>query len=142
MNGMWPIRFQSAKLHRAKKNGPLSMFVPIRGNGPEVEVAVAAKKKRNGVDPHCIRGMDVASHREMQRIQRLDNEKLAKTSEHAEEQKRKASNEWNGFWSTATKMEKKKRRKSLTVVEAKARKKEMRRVKEHRRRWARLDQCL
>ena len=52
--------------------------------------------------------MDIASHREIQRIQRPDNEKLAKTSEHAEEQKRKASNEWNGFWSTATKMEKKK----------------------------------
>ena len=107
-----------------------------------MEVAVAAKKKRNGVDPNGIRVMDIASHREIQRIQRLDNEKLAKTSEYAEEQKRKASNEWNGFWSSATKMERKKRRKSLTVVEAKERKKEMRRVKEYQQRWARLDQYL
>ena len=107
MNGMQLICFQSAKLHRAKKNGPLSMFVPIRGNGPEVEVAVAAKKKE-GVDPNGIRGADTASHRETRRLQRLDNKKLAKTSECAEEQKRKASDEWNGFWSSATKMERKK----------------------------------
>jgi len=101
-----------------------------------------AEKKKEGVDTNGIIGMDIASHREMQHLQRPDNEKLAKTLKHAEEQNRKASDEWNGFWSSATKMERKKRKKSLTVVEAKARKKEMRRVKECRRRWARLDQYL
>ena len=61
--------------------------------------------------------MDVASFREILRIQQLDNDEFAQNCDNGQ-QRRKTSEEWNGFWSKAVKVEQKKRRKPLTVVKS------------------------
>ena len=76
--------------------------------------------------------MDVASFREILRIQRLDHDEFSKnhdTGRHGQ----KTSEEWNGFWSKAVKVEQKKRRKPLTVIESKNRRKKKARTEVCRR---------
>ena len=65
--------------------------------------------------------MDVASFREISCIQRLENEtlKALKVSSSTESQTKKI---WSGFWTRAAKMESKKKRKSLSIVQSKERK--------------------
>ena len=64
--------------------------------------------------------MDVASFREISRIQRLENEmlKALKASSRNDNQTKEI---WSGFWSKASKMETKKKRKPLGVIQSKAR---------------------
>ena len=68
--------------------------------------------------------MDMASFREILRIQRLDNEKLSQNGKkNSGQHNQETVEEWNGFWSRAVKMQNKKRKRSLTVAESKARRK-------------------
>ena len=66
--------------------------------------------------------MDVASFREILQIQRLDHDEFSKNHDTGRH-RQKTSEEWNGFWSKAVKVEQKKRRKPLTVIESKNRRK-------------------
>ena len=61
--------------------------------------------------------MDVASFREISRIQSVENEtfKALKASSSRNESKKI----WKGFWSMAAKMESKKKRKPFTVIQSK-----------------------
>ena len=71
----------------------------------------------------CHRGMDVASFREIQRIQRLDNDEFFQNRVAGGQCRQKTHEEWNRFWSKAAKVERKKRKKPLTVSECKERRK-------------------
>ena len=82
-----------------------------------------SKGKRKEVDVKGVRAMDVASFRETLRIQRLDNEKLSQNGKNSGQHNQETVEEWNGFWSRAVKMQSKKRKRSLTVAELKARRK-------------------
>jgi len=61
--------------------------------------------------------MDVASYREISRIQKLDNDKLKANIVRQVQQKR-ASDEWKGFWSRAVTSGRKKKKKTLTVAKS------------------------
>ena len=80
------------------------------------------KGKKKAIDKKVGRMMDVASFREMSRIQSLDNAEFEHDAD-AESKKKATSEKWNGFWSRAAKMEGKKKRKPLTVVQSKHRRK-------------------
>ena len=68
--------------------------------------------------------MDVASFREISRIQSVENEtfKALKASSGSTGSRNKQM--WNGFWSMAAKMESKKKRKPFTVIQSKKKKNE------------------
>jgi len=74
------------------------------------------------------RAMDVASFREILRIQRLDNDAFSEKHVACCQQRQSTSDEWNGFWTKAAKMEEKKKRKPLTVVQSKERRKKKARL--------------
>ena len=61
--------------------------------------------------------MDIASFREIRRIQEIDNEEIKAAKSPCNNQV--AVDEWRGFWSMAATMEKKKKRKPLTVIQSK-----------------------
>ena len=61
--------------------------------------------------------MDVASFREILRIQQLDNDEFSRKHDTGQ-RRQQTSEEWNGFWSKAVQVEQKKRRKPLTVIES------------------------
>ena len=67
--------------------------------------------------------MDVASFREILRIQRLENNELSQNGKNSGQHNEETVEKWNRFWSRAAKMQSKKRKRSLTVVESKARRK-------------------
>ena len=64
--------------------------------------------------------MDVASFREISRIQRLENETL-KTIKASSRKDSQTKEIWSGFWSKAAKMEIKKKRKPIGAIQSKAR---------------------
>ena len=72
--------------------------------------------------------MDVASFREILRIQWLHNDELSQKQVTCCQQQQTTSDEWNGFWTKAAKMEEKKKRKPLTVVQSKERRKKKARL--------------
>ena len=72
--------------------------------------------------------MDVASFREILRIQRLDNDEFSQKHVTSSQRRQTTSDEWNGFWTKAAKMEEKKKRKPLTVVQSKERRKKKARL--------------
>ena len=82
-----------------------------------------SKGKRKEDNAKVVGAMDVASFREILRIQRLDNEKLSQNGKNSGQHNQETVEEWNGFWSRAVKMQSKKRKRSLTVAESKARRK-------------------
>jgi len=82
-----------------------------------------SKGKRKEVDVRCVRAVDVASFRETLRIQHLDNENLLQNGKNSGQHNQETVEEWNGFWLRAVKMQSKKRKRSLTVAESKARRK-------------------
>ena len=61
--------------------------------------------------------MDVASFREISRIQRLENETL-KTIKASSRKDSQTKEIWSGFWSRAAKMESKKKRKPLGNIQS------------------------
>ena len=65
--------------------------------------------------------MDVASFREILRIQRLDKDEFVQNCVAGSQRRQKTCEEWNRFWSKAARVEKKKRKKPLTVIESKER---------------------
>ena len=83
-------------------------------------------KKKKGYSKHRtsdikhIRTMDVASFREISRIQRLENETL-KTIKASSRKDSQTKEIWSGFWSKAAKMEIKKKRKPIGAIQSKAR---------------------
>ena len=82
-----------------------------------------SKGKRKEVDVKGVGAVDVASFRETHCIERLNNEKLSQNGKNSGQHNQETVEEWNRFWSRAVKMQGKKRKKSLTVVESKARRK-------------------
>jgi len=65
------------------------------------------------------RSMDIASFKEIMRVQKLENEEFKA----AQSPRNQATvDEWNGFWSMAATMEKKKKRRPLTVMQSKEKK--------------------
>ena len=78
--------------------------------------------KKNHVNGKGDQTMDVASFREILRIQQLDNDEFSRKHDTGQ-RRQKTSEEWNGFWSKAVKVERKKRRKPLTVIESNERRK-------------------
>ena len=74
------------------------------------------KKKTKQKETRGRRSIDIASFKEIRRIQQLENEVLKATKSSCSQA---AVDEWNGFWSMASTMEKKKKRKPLTVVQSK-----------------------
>ena len=65
--------------------------------------------------------MDVASFQEISRIQRLENESL-KALKALSRNDSQTKEIWRGFWSRAAKMESKKKRKPLGIIQSKGRK--------------------
>ena len=101
-----------------------SSLVTVRSHLRKMPSSKKIKKKRSPKHPTSnvkkSRSMDVASFREISRIQRLENEmlKALKASSRNDNQTKEI---WSGFWSKASKMETKKKRKPLGVIQSKAR---------------------
>ena len=79
-------------------------------------------KKRKCASGKPFRPMDIASFKEIARIERTDNEMLraSKSSSIAKiASKKKTSQLWNGFWKNAIRMESQKHRNVLPVVQSK-----------------------
>ena len=73
-----------------------------------------------------MRTMDIASFREISRIERADNEMLrASIASNITKEacKKKTSQLWNGFWKNAVRMEGRKNKNTKTVVQSKDEKK-------------------
>ena len=113
--------FKSPQLKSPRCRGKDS-FVPVRSHLRKMPGSGSNKKKCH-VDSKGDRTMDVASFREILRIQRLDNDEFLSQNRDTVGRRQKTSEEWNGFWSKAVKVEQKKRRKPLTVVESEDRRK-------------------
>ena len=77
------------------------------------------KKKTMPKETRGRRSMDIASFKEIRRIQQLENEALKAIKSPCNQA---AVDEWNGFWSMASTMEKKKKKKPLTVIQSKEKK--------------------
>ena len=101
-----------------------SSLVTVRSH---LRTMPCSKKKNKKLSPanHLsnikkTRCMDVASFREISRIQRLENEtlKALKASSRNESQTKEI---WSGFWSRAAKMESKKKRKPLGIIQSRKR---------------------
>ena len=84
---------------------------------PQSKKIVKTKKKTTVKQTRGRRSMDIASFREIRRIQDIENEKFKAAKSRCNNQV--AVDEWKGFWSMAATMEKKKKRKPLTVIQSK-----------------------
>ena len=105
----------------------LSSLVTVRSH--QRKMPGSSKKKRSTpkskirknllADFKRVGTMDVASFREISRIQSVENEtfKALKASSGSAGSRNKQM--WNGFWSMAAKMESKKKRKPFTVIQSK-----------------------
>ena len=105
----------------------LSSLVTVRSH--QRKMPGSSKKKRSTpkskirknllADFKRVGTMDVASFREISRIQSVENEtfKALKASSGSTGSRNKQI--WNGFWSMAAKMESKKKRKPFTVIQSK-----------------------
>ena len=108
-------------------------LISVRSHQRKMPRSSSKGKKKNVINK-VDRAMDVASFREILRIQRLDNDEFSQNRDTGQRrQKSKTSEEWNGFWSKAAKAERKKRRKPLTVVESKEKRKKKAMTKLHQR---------
>ena len=108
----------------------LSSLVTVRSH--QRKMPGSSKKKRSTpkskirknllADFKRVGTMDVASFREISRIQSVENEtfKALKASSGSTGSRNKQI--WNGFWSMAAKMESKKKRKPFTVIQSKKKK--------------------
>ena len=112
-----PAASIDCKTPTCKEKSPL---VEVRAHHRKMPSSVSKGKKK------CVikgdRAMDVASFREILRIHRLDNDEFSQNRDTCHH-RQKTSDEWNGFWSKAAKVERKKKRKPLTVVQSKEKKK-------------------
>ena len=94
-----------------------SSLVTVRSHKRNVPGSSKKNKAKNNLGVFKARAcnMDVATFREISCLQKSNNDILKAKKVRKHDRKRRTSDEWNGFWSRAVELERKKRRKPLTV---------------------------
>ena len=97
-----------------------SFLVTVRSQQRAMPRSCKKRKAKRNSETYIARAckMDVASYREISRIQKLDNDKL-KANVVRQVQQKRASDEWKGFWSRAVTSGRKKIKKKKDCSQVK-----------------------